>query len=467
VLLFVTDASWRNPRYLFMLLPELFLALAAGLFAVWGVTSSERRRSWVLLGVALAIVLVGSWPDAWAALHEEVAGYDRAFEYLATQRQPGDAVMTFVPQAAVLHLGSVDYLSVPTDFRGFAYQQEGRWLEGWDCIPMVDSPAGIAQALAAHQRLWFVVDEHRFHQRFPPEFVQAVWDGMDLVWRDHEVMIFRTAEPSPPSERRDVGVELGGQIKLAGYALEAEPYPGSSLPLTLYWTATTRPQGLYSAFVHLVDADSTGWAQDDGPPVGQVYPTAYWSPGETMRGRRNLFLPAELPPGLYRLEAGLYDPETMVHLTTPDGRDRVTLGFLRVGQPEPAPSDLVPVDSVFAQQIRLLGYTLSQTGDRTWALTLAWAPETSVDGDYTVFVHLVDAAGRIWGQHDGPPGGGFYPTSFWSLGETVLDRHDISLNSDAPDGTYYLQVGLYRPESGERLPTPTGDYVELASWSIP
>ncbi len=467
VLLFLTDPSWKSPRYLFMLLPILYLALAAGFFAVLSQFSVVQRRAWLVLGILLACWAATSWTAAGSAAHEEVAGYDYAFEYLAKHWRPGDTVMTFVPQAALFYLGQVDYLSVPTDYRGFAFEQGSRWLEGWDAVPLVDSAAGVTEAVAAHDRLWFVVDEHRFHTRFAPGFTQTVWDNMDLAWRDYQVMVFVTADPAPPAVYLKRNADLGGQIALEGYAAEADPEPGAELPVTVRWSATGFPTANYSSFVHLVDAGGAGRAQDDGPPLGEAYPTTRWWPAEILRDRKLLRLPADLPPGLYRLDAGMYDPATMAHLTTPDGGDRITLGFIRVGAPEPLPSDLIPVDVLFGDQIRLLGYTLLPAGDRAWRLTLAWAAEAPVEGNYTVFVHLVDGAGNIRGQHDGSPGGGFHPTSFWTPGETVADSRSLLLPADAPAGIYHLWVGLYQPESGYRLPTPEGDSVELQEWTIP
>jgi 4-amino-4-deoxy-L-arabinose transferase-like glycosyltransferase len=467
VLLFVADPSWKSPRYLFMLLPALYLALPACLFAVVRQFKIGRRREWIVLGLALVCVVGGSWVAGWAAAREDVAGYDRAFEYLASQWQPDDAVMTFVPQAAVLHQDTVDYLSVPVDYRGFAVEQNGRWLEGWDTIPMVDSAAGVRKALAAQDRLWFVVDEHRFNTRFPSGFTQAVWDGMDLVWRDNQVMVFRTAEKPAPVDFQPHQALFGDQIALVGFALEAAARPGSDLPMTLYWSAVNFPTGIYSTFVHMVDAGGTGWAQDDGPPKGDVYPTAYWWPGDVLPDRKTLSLPSQLPAGLYRLDTGIYEAATGTHLATQDGRERVTLTFVRVGEPEDLPPNLVPLDAGFGDQIRLLGYALTPTGNGAWTLMLAWVADRQVDGDYTAFVHLVDEGGEIRSQDDAPPGGGFYPTSFWMPGETVMDHHDLTLPANAPAGTYHIRVGLYRPDTGNRLPASTGDFVDLQEWMIP
>ncbi len=466
VLLFVADSSWKSPRYLFMLLPEVFLILSAGLWVAADRLFRSIRGQWVVFGVALAWVVASSWLPAQAAAREDVAAYDRAFEFVAARWQAGDAVMTFVPQAAGLYLGQSDYVSVPTDYRGFAYKSDGRWLEGWDGIPLVDSAAGVREALAAHDRLWFVVDEHRLHSRFAPGFAQAVWDGMELVWRDGGVIVFASADPPPPTARIDRPVDLG-TIRLVGYALERAPQPGQDLPIALFWSADENPASVYSAFVHLVDETGRGWAQSDGPPLGALYPTTSWRPGEVLRDRHTLALPSDLPDGLYRLDAGMYEAETMTHLLTPWGSDRAALGFFRIGAPPGLPADLMEVDRLL-ESITLLGYSLQPMAERRWALTLAWQAESPVTEDYSVFVHLVDGAGEIAAQRDAPPGGGFYPTRYWTPDEMVLDHHELELPPAAHGGVYRLLVGLYHPESGRRLTAADGqDRLELQTWTIP
>lgn len=466
VLLFVADSSWKSPRYLFMLLPALFLILSAGLGAAVNRLPAPKGVSWAIFGAALVWVVASSWLPAQAAAREDVAAYDRAFQFVAGQWQASDAVMTFVPQAAWLYLGRSDYVSVPTDYRGFACEADGRWLEGWDGIPLVDSAAGVDQILASHDRLWFVVDEHRLHGRFAPGFAQAVWDGMDLVWRDGGVMVFCSADPPPPAARIERSVDLGA-IRLVGYAREQAPRPGQELPITLFWTADENPPAIYSAFVHLVDEAGMGWAQNDGPPLGDLYPTTSWRPGEIHRDGRVLALPPDLPDGLYRLDVGMYEAETMAHLLTPWGSDRFALDFFRIGEPPDLPANLVGVDLLLGP-ISLRGYSIEPLAEGRWALTLAWRAESPVTEDVHVFVHLVDGTGEIVAQRDAPPGGGFYPTRYWTPDETVLDRHEIEWPAGAPAGVYRLLVGLYDPEDGRRLETVDGaDAVELETWTLP
>jgi hypothetical protein len=65
-----------------------------------------------------------------------------------------------------------------------------------------------------------------------------------------------------------------------------------------------------------------------------------------------------------------------------------------------------------------------------------------------VFVHVVNANGEIVAQSDSQPLNGQYPTSIWSPGEIVVDERFIRL----VPGTHRIFVGLYRWDTGERLP---------------
>jgi hypothetical protein len=67
-------------------------------------------------------------------------------------------------------------------------------------------------------------------------------------------------------------------------------------------------------------------------------------------------------------------------------------------------------------------------------------------------VQLLDEANQVYAQHDGQPGDALLITTTWAPGEYVRDEHRIVLPRDLPAGDYRLIVGMYLPESGERLP---------------
>jgi hypothetical protein len=126
-----------------------------------------------------------------------------------------------------------------------------------------------------------------------------------------------------------------------------------------------------------------------------------------------------------------------------------------------------PVQANFAAQARgepsrtiaLLGYDLDppEPGPgSTLHLTLYWQAQAEMEQDYTVFVHLLDAEGRLVAQHDGQPGEGSLPTSSWVEGEVIADEHPLDLDPDLMPGSYRLEVGLYLWPTMERLPVLDG-----------
>jgi hypothetical protein len=217
----------------------------------------------------------------------------------------------------------------------------------------------------------------------------------------------------------------------------------------------------YSVFVHLVDANSSLWAQNDGAPLSGLYPTTHWIPGEIVPDTREIGLPADIPPGRYRLELGVYQPEDLEHLAVTDEEgnhlgDRVVLDYVQVREAtaEPfSPQHLVEAD--LGNVAKLWGYDvdtkIAKAGD-TLHLVLYWIAQEGLEEDYTVFTHLIDNVGGIWGQRDNQPVNGFYPTSFWDEEDVIRDEYELTIDPDAPPGRYQIEVGMYVLATGRRLP---------------
>ena len=108
----------------------------------------------------------------------------------------------------------------------------------------------------------------------------------------------------------------------------------------------------------------------------------------------------------------------------------------------------------FGGKVRLLSYQLDASQVRAGgevSLTLYWQAVREMDESYTVFTHLVDDADQIWGQKDNPPASGTSLTSEWREGEVVEDSYLIPVQADAPQGTYRIKVGMYDPQTMQRL----------------
>jgi hypothetical protein len=93
----------------------------------------------------------------------------------------------------------------------------------------------------------------------------------------------------------------------------------------------------------------------------------------------------------------------------------------------------------------------------TLDVTLNWQALAPIPQDYTLFLHLLDAADRIVGQIDSWPVEGTYPTSQWPTGTPILDRYSIPIAPDAAPGAYRLEIGWYLLETMKRLDVLASD----------
>jgi hypothetical protein len=129
---------------------------------------------------------------------------------------------------------------------------------------------------------------------------------------------------------RAVNARLGDAIELR--AADWRP-PSNTSPaayLMLEWRALSKPAQDYTVFVQLLGADGRVAWQSDSAPVDGFRPTSTWAPGETIDDRYAFRWPASLPPGRYRVIAGLYDWRTGARLPVFDANGRAAGDFVEV-----------------------------------------------------------------------------------------------------------------------------------------
>jgi hypothetical protein len=218
----------------------------------------------------------------------------------------------------------------------------------------------------------------------------------------------------------------------------------------LYWQALEDAGVAYTAALQLFAADGVGVGGIDEPVLHGFYQPDFWPTGMTLVDRHKLTLPADLPPGRYRLDLGLYATAEIVDLLPVGDGDRLPLAMLTVDQ-EIVPPDITPTYLDFGHQIRLLGYDLNRVANDTVRIDLDWQSLQPAGRDYTVFAQVLDSSDNIVAQDDGPPGNPFFPTTTWLPGDIVADARTLSLPAGAPPADYVLLFGLYHQPSGERL----------------
>lgn len=87
--------------------------------------------------------------------------------------------------------------------------------------------------------------------------------------------------------------------------------PGQPLHLTLTWRALAHPRTSYTIFIHLIDANGALRFGHDYTPLGGAFPSYLWFPkwleGQQVIDPYRLVILADLPPGEYSLEVGMYE----------------------------------------------------------------------------------------------------------------------------------------------------------------
>ncbi|MBN1889209.1 MAG: hypothetical protein JW850_14545 [Thermoflexales bacterium] len=301
------------------------------------------------------------------------------------------------------------------------------------------------------------------------------------------------------------GQLAGEQIEMEGYCLDSSRIiPGQAQHLMLVWSApgaVTRTLGVRLRLY--AEETQQMWAEvvNDRPAGAR---TSFWRSGDYLFDRYTLDMPPDIPPGAYRLEAQVYMDE-LEHVlpVMRDGSifESLTLAYLEV-QPWVSTQALqadYPITATFDDGIELVGYSLrpallmrgdwgslsrqAGTGlplrgdDAAFSLErdaqedvlrvrLYWHAQAAPAGFYHIFVHLLSPDGRLLAQHDGVPVYGTRPTSDWQAGQYILDEHLVPLGPDVPPGRYTLRIGLYRPDSGQRLAVRNHAGTELPDRSL-
>lgn len=98
---------------------------------------------------------------------------------------------------------------------------------------------------------------------------------------------------------------------------------------------------------------------------------------------------------------------------------------------------------------------------------LYWEALAAPDAELTVSVRLTAPNGYIHAQHDGIPGLGSKPTSWWQPGWQIRDVHTLSIPPDLVPGSYNLELVVYDAFTQAVIPfADGGDKLSLTSVEI-
>ncbi len=303
-----------------------------------------------------------------------------------------------------------------------------------------------------------------------------------LAWDAGDVIFDRLVLPVPGLLAGDYTV----QIQLLR-ARNGQPIAeGVSLPLTLLNPADSPEVATYALGdeltyslwrargpvqepmpVYRYPATIAIWSESALPitlldPVGNS-----WLPARSEANSHTFVIGPRWPNGAYRVQA---ESESGVRMVS-----EPVLAVKNWWKREfDAPEEIeVPLTANFANQIHLLGYSLPQKqikAGEAFPLTLYWQalPDRSPQANFIQFNHLLDGTGNLHGGYDRQPLE-YYSTLLWAPGEVVVDGYAVPVDSDAPAGKYFLDVGYYITvgESAVNLPlVVNGEMTDVSSVTI-
>ena len=258
------------------------------------------------------------------------------------------------------------------------------------------------------------------------------------------------------------------RVHILGYDLPTTTVrAGDPLVLILYQSVAEPLEGIWMPYAQLGPVEAR-WTTDSRLLTPQ------WQPGEVVAEEYELPTPFGLPPGEYPLRLGYADlTGSRPALPLSSGGTTVELATVTVLPGPDAPTGRV-VERALANldnQVALMGARARsgwQMRRALWDeplvvragqplhLTLTWHALASPRESLTVFIHLIDSAGRYVIGHDYTPLGGSCPSYLWFPkwlpDQTLTDPYRLILPADLPAGDYRLEVGMYGMTSLRRLP---------------
>jgi len=329
-------------------------------------------------------------------------------------------------------------------------------------------PFYVSTAMPWAEAVWMHIEEGPIYL---PDYRPAVRDaGFRLVPAGS---FYRVMAPPvtdvDPSRRLDVWADE--RVHIRGYDLpETSVRAGEKLELVLYQSAPEPLDGIWMPYAQLGPVEDR-WTTDS------CLLTTQWQPGEVAVERYELLVPFDLPPGEYPLRLGYADltggrPE----LPLSTGGTTVTLATITV-LPNPDAPPARTLERALANlgnQVALMSAkacaaplclrpsaavwedAVTARAGQTLHLTLRWRALDVPRESATVFIHLIDGAGRPVAGWDYTPLGGSAPTYLWFPkwlpGQTFIDPYRLEIPADLPPGDYWLEVGMYGMTSLRRFP---------------
>lgn len=270
----------------------------------------------------------------------------------------------------------------------------------------------------------------------------------------------------------DIGATFSNGLGLVGLQpWDTQGMQGYPIGFRLWWRAHTLPQKAHIR-VRVRGREIVEFGTHEIAP--SQYPLKAWDADDVVQQEVVIKLPDDLTAGIYHVEAQVFDDQG----TCKVAGSRESLTFWEQWQGSRIIQhgtwvDLYPLrvnardreyapplirqrrDLRFGDILRLRGYRLSQMQlrpDESATLTLYWEAMKRPTQIYAAFNHLRSHDNQLLWAKDSWPQQGVYTTDHWLKGEVVAETYTLVIPEDTAPGEYPLYVGIYDPQTGNRLP---------------
>jgi hypothetical protein len=275
---------------------ERTAALLAGLLR-----AARTRPAFVRWATSVGLLLVLSWLT-YPSLHNLYLDpayarddYRQLSADIRAQHQSGDAIV----------------LNAPNQWEVFTYYYADEAVYPAPYRPTATKAASFLEPiLEQHERLFVLYwgdAESDPQKRVESWLAKNAYKAGDRWYGDVRLATYGVG---PLADEAEVGLDarFGHDIRLLGFSVEDQTLaPGTILPVTLFWRAEGAIDRPYKVTLQLLDGQGSLVAQTDTQPRDGLAPTTSWQPGEELVDRYGILVPADRPPGRYRLIVAVYD----------------------------------------------------------------------------------------------------------------------------------------------------------------
>ncbi len=446
--LLMTIGEKKQERYFLPAYPWLDLIAAAGLLCVTCYGSS--MKSYVIRLIQYAILLLIILVNGLLVVLN--------FPYYFTYYNPllggiqGAAKVVTIGWGEGLDLAA-DYLNHKPDP---AHTRVASWYESTFTPfyhgPTISYSKEKGKALAGDYVIFYINQTQRrypddiffdyFEQRFKPDKVITL-HGLDYAW----------IYPSLGVDHYVADQTYEGMASLLAWRWtkgDRPLLPGQTADFELYWEYLGKQPGELF-FFRLVDAQGRPCAAGVSQPAAtENPPLAQWRIGEIILERGALTLPADMPPGQYRLQIGFYTKapavtEGELRFILPSAESLVTVDHSPAVYALPAAA--VPVNQSLGAALTLLGAVWPNKPAAPGShvpLDLYWQIKQPLPADSKVHIALADETGVVrqaW--FNLTLAETFNPAqTTWQPGDIIHTRWQLDLRPDTPPGAYRWQLVL-------------------------